>query len=207
MGKQGKLAIIGAGGHAKVIIELLELLGYKELFIVTPEPITHLLNYPVAGNDMCLPELFAAGVTEAVVAIGDNARRLSLAEKLGGLGFTFPALIHPAAWVSKRASLGAGTVVFAQAVVQVDSKVGSHCIINTSGSVDHDCTLQDGVHLGPGARVAGGVRIGQRSLIGIGASVLPNLSIGHRAVVGGGSVVTKSVSDNSTVTGNPARPV
>jgi acetyltransferase EpsM len=103
--------------------------------------------------------------------------------------------------------LGAGCLVAAQAVINPGAQIGDNVIVNTSASVDHDCVIEGHVHIAPGARLAGEVKIGCETLIGIGACFKPGLSIGRNCVVGAGAVVLRDLPDHSVVAGNPARPL
>ena len=138
----------------------------------------------------------------AIAAIGDSITRQSIIEQFD---FTWLTLIHPSAYIDETASLGAGTVVMAGAIVQPGSRIGRHAIINTAASVDHDCTIEDFVHICPGAHLAGTVSVGERTLLGTGCSVIPGIHIGANVIVGAGAVVTKDLPDGVTVVGLPAK--
>lgn len=142
-----------------------------------------------------------------VVAIGHNATRWRCQERLQQLGFPIATIVHPQAWVSRQATLGAGTVVFAGAVVQVGARVGQASIINTGASVDHDCILGSATHLSPGARLGGTVTLGDRCWIGLGASLRNNITLGSDCTVGAGAAVIASAGDSLTLVGVPARPL
>jgi sugar O-acyltransferase (sialic acid O-acetyltransferase NeuD family) len=114
-------------------------------------------------------------------------------------------LVHPDASISRYASIGAGTVICAQAAVIIDSRIGLATIINTGASVGHDCVLEDGVHVAPGARLAGAVSVGACSWIGIGATVKERVRIGRAVTVGAGSTIIRDVPDHVTVVGSPGR--
>ena len=114
-------------------------------------------------------------------------------------------VVHAAAWVSPRASLGAGTVVLAGAVVNAGAEVGAHAIVNTRAVVEHDVVIGDFAHLAPGAIVGGGARIGEGAFIGLGALVRDHVSVGRDAVVGMGAVVVDAVAEGTTVVGSPAQ--
>ena len=202
-----KLALLGASGHGKVLADMAELLGWQHIDFYDDAWPTLVNNgpWPVVGNTTRLIQTLAE-YQGVVVAIGNNAIRLAKLTELTQQGATLISLVHPAAVVSRHASLGAGTVVMAGAVVNACARVGEGCIINTNASVDHDCTLAPGVHISPGANLAGGVSVGQGSWVGIGACVRQLVTLGQNTMVGAGSVVVAPVSDFQTVVGNPAKP-
>ncbi|MFH1761548.1 MAG: acetyltransferase [bacterium] len=114
-------------------------------------------------------------------------------------------LIHPECFISKNAEIGAGAQVHAGAVVETQVKTGIQCIINTKASVDHECILEDGVEIAPGATLCGLVHVEENSWVGAGATILPRIRIGHDSIVGAGAVVTEDVADHVTVAGVPAK--
>ncbi len=199
------IAVIGAGGHGKVMISTLQAAGMPVAGIVDRD--SELWGETVLGVEVLggLEELTRQGLTQAVLAIGDNRSRRSLAEELTEWGLDWRAVAHPAAAVHASVHLGAGSVIFAGAVVQPDTRIGRHSIVNSAASVDHDCRLGDFVHIAPGAHVAGDVTLGTGAFIGVGCSILPGVKIGEWAVVGAGAAVIRDVSDNAIVKGVPAR--
>jgi sugar O-acyltransferase (sialic acid O-acetyltransferase NeuD family) len=142
---------------------------------------------------------------EVVVAIGNNKMRLSLVKRALALGYRIATIVHPAAYVSPTARLGAGTVVFAGAVVQTGATLGMACIVNTGATIDHDCHLGDGVHASPGVHLGGGVEVGACAWIGIGSSVREYTRLGSYVTVGAGAAVVSDFSDNVVITGVPAQ--
>lgn len=202
----GRLAILGAGGHARVVADAAEAAGWTVpgLFDREAPPGDH--PWPVLGDAEALFSR-AAEFDGVVVALGDNALRLDWTLKLAARGLPLATVIHPTAWVSPRAELGGGTVVLAQAGIGTGARLGRAVIVNTGASVDHDCALGDGVHVSPGARLAGGVTVGERGWIGIGAVVREGLMLGAAVRVGAGAAVVGPVEDGQTVVGVPARPM
>ena len=199
------LAILGASGHGKVVADMAECSGWNsiEFFDDNWPTLQRNGHWSVVGNTSALLERLEqfAGV---VVAIGaNNVRHLKLLE-LHAAGARLCTLIHPAATVSRYASIDYGSVVFAGAVVSADASIGSGAILNTGCSVDHDCVLGSAVHISPGARLAGGVNVGNQSWIGIGANVRQMVSIGSGSTIGAGAAVVSNIGDNMTAVGVPA---
>lgn len=201
-----KLLIVGAGGHAKVVIDLVRAEALYDLVGLIDRPSDALVNGAVViGSDEDLPRLRAEGVTHAHVAIGNNARRLSLARELESKGFTLANAISPAAFLSPSTALGAGIAVMAGAVVNVDSRIGDAAILNTRASLDHDGTIGEGAHVAPGCALAGNVSVGRLAFLGVGTSVIPGIAIGDEAIVGAGSCVVRPVPPRTKAYGVPAR--
>ncbi len=151
-----RLIIWGASGHALVVTDIIRLVGQHEIVgflddLYAGPGLTRRVS-PVLGGRECLDELRGAGVSQAIIAVGDCATRLSLAELACAKGFSLIRAIHPRAIIATEASVGPGTVVCAGVVVNPWVSIGANAIVNTSASVDHECLLEDGVHIGPGAR-------------------------------------------------------
>jgi sugar O-acyltransferase (sialic acid O-acetyltransferase NeuD family) len=189
--------LYGAGGHAKVIIEILQSRGIPVdgLFDSNPD-IKQIWQYPVTAYSSALSS------PEIIISIGKNSIRKTISEQLPG---RFGMALHPRANISVTAMIAEGTVVMAGATINADALIGRHCIINTNASVDHDCVLEDFVHISPNVALCGNVRVGEGAHIGAGAVVIPGITIGKWAVIGAGAVVTKDIPDHSVAVGNPAR--
>ena len=171
-------------------------------------PLPPILGWPVLGRlDQAFDSKIQADFPTAIVAIGHSRTRLRLLIKLRSAGYRLPLLVHPSAWISPSAQIGPGSVVFAQAVIQAQAVIGAGSILNTACSVDHGAQLSDAVHICPGARLAGEVRVGARSWIGIGASAIQRVSIGSDVTVGAGAAVVSDLPDGVTAVGVPARVV
>lgn len=203
-----KLAVIGAGGHGKVVAELAAALGtYGEIVFLDDRAQGSVNGFPVIGTTLLLENSLSPEQYDIAVAVGNNRIRRQIAEKAAALGFKLPVLIHPDATVSPSATVGQGGVVMAKAVVQADSVLKDGVIVNTAATVDHDCLLDAFVHISPGAHLSGNTRIGEESWIGTGACSRQQIRIGSRATIGAGAVVVRDVSDGMTVAGNPAKPL
>ncbi|MCF7504169.1 acetyltransferase [Vibrio sp. L3-7] len=201
-----RCAILGASGHGKVVADIAECNGYSQIdFFDDRWPqLTRHECWAVQGNT----EALLADVEKydlVVVSIGNNTVRLEKQRILKDAGGTFKALVHPKAIVSHYAQVGAGSVVMANAVVGSFANVGQACIINTSSSVDHDCVLLDGVHISPGANLAGNVNVGEGAWIGIGAQVKQLINIGSFSVIGAGATVVSDIPNNKVAFGIPAK--
>jgi sugar O-acyltransferase (sialic acid O-acetyltransferase NeuD family) len=198
--------VVGAGGHAKVVLALLHACGQSVGVVVdgnADRQGTTVLDHTVQAETA----LRAAPDRRVVVAIGNNAARKRVVDQLTVAGHRFATLVHPTAWVAPSARLDEGAVVFAGAVVQPDAVVGAHAIVNTGCSIDHDCVVGAFAHIAPGARLCGAVRVGDGTLVGVGAAVIPAVRIGAWATVGAGAAVTRDVDGGVTVVGVPARPL
>lgn len=201
--KGGELIIIGAGGHAKVVIATAQAAGYAVTGVFDDDPAARgrsVLGVPVRGR--CC-DIEPSQTETAVLAIGNNAVRRRLAEEFASLSWV--TLVHPAATVHPTARIAAGTVIFAGAVIQPDATLGAHAVINTGASIDHDCSIGDFVHVAPGTRLAGNVQIGEGTLMGIGSAVAPNVNIGAWSVLGAGSVAICDIPAGVVAAGVPAR--
>lgn len=206
-----KLILLGGGGHARVLIDLIRGCNeYDIAGILDPqiEKGTEVLGIIVLGSDDMLSELFAKGIKNICIAVGsikDNNKRWMLYDKAKQSGYSVPTLIHPEAVVAKDLQFSEGVQIMAGAVIQIGSSISENTIINTGAVVDHDNKVGRHVHICPGAVVSGGCIIEDGAFIGAGATVIQGIRIGKNAIVAAGSVVINDVPDNSTVIGVPAK--
>lgn len=202
------LLIVGAGGHAKVVIELFQAAGqYKIAGLINKNVSCPVLGLPVIGTDHDLESLWYKGIRFAFVAIGNNTRRLEIGRRLQNVGFEIANAISPAAVISTSANLGCGIAIMAGAVINADTHVGDFAVANTNCSIDHDCVVGDGAHVAPGCTIAGNVKIGRLACVGAGTTVIPGVNIGERASIGAGSCVLRDIPNNARAWGVPARVV
>jgi sugar O-acyltransferase (sialic acid O-acetyltransferase NeuD family) len=203
------VVIIGAGGHGKVVLDILAAEGkYRPAGFVDNNPSlmdSYVCGLPVLGPINALPRLRRQRIRHAIVAIGDNRQRLAQRGVVEAEGYNLVNAVHPTAYVSPRASLGRGVVVAPGARVIVDARVGDLAVVNTCAVVEHECDVGEGAHVCPGAVLAGRVRLGRGAFVGVGAQVIQCRTVGDFAVVGAGAAVIHDVPNHATAVGVPAR--
>jgi len=189
--------IIGASGHARVIVDTLESLdiGIDGIFDRDPT-ISSCLHHPVQPMESFHPESDKV----LIIAIGNNGWRKRLVLQYDKK-VRWGTIIHPSAVVSRYTHIGEGTAVMAGAVIQTSAKIGNHVIINTKATVDHDCVIGDYTLIAPGVTLCGGTKVGTECLIGAGATLVPGVEIGDGCYVGAGAVVLRNVSSGERVFG------
>lgn len=199
------VVIIGASGHGKVIADIIELNGNKVLgFLDDDESLVgkDIVGFPVLGKTA---DCESFGNCEFIIAIGDPTIRKKFATEFKVKWHT---AIHPKAVVSQLdTSIGEGTVVMANAVINPSAKIGKHCIINTGAIIEHDNNLANYVHISPNATLAGIVTVGEGTHIGAGASTKQVLNIAPNCIIGAGAVVVEDITESGTYVGVPARKV
>lgn len=200
------LAILGAGGHGRVVADCAEASGWDRIDFFDDGAAAASGPWPVVGRIADFHDR-AGDYDGVIVGIGANRVRLNLHRDLTTRGAKTVTLIHPAATISRHAVVGAGTVVFAGAVVNVGTTIGEACIVNTGAGIDHDCRLGDGSHVSPGAHLGGGITLGECGWIGVGAAVRHGVAIGRDSQVGAGAAVVSDVQDELVVAGVPAKPL
>lgn len=202
----GKLLILGAGGHGKVVAEIAVYMNkWNEIsFLDDNLDLKEVNGHKVIGTISDYKQ-HRDKYEYAFVAIGNNKLRLRLIEELLENEYEIPILIHPFTAISDRVEIGMGTVVVAGAIINTNTSIGKGCIINTTSSIGHDCVVGDGVHISSGANIGGTTTIGKHSWISIGSSVINNINIGENVLVASGASVISDIKDSVLVGGVPAK--
>lgn len=200
------VVIIGASGHGKVVADIIQKSKDRVVGFLDDNPYmeTTYIGLPVLGtvNDYTKYKEYA----EFVIAIGNASIREKIANSLKNV--VWYTAIHPTAILSDiGVTIGKGSVVMANAVINSDSHIGNQCIINTGAIVEHDNQIDDYVHVSVGVRLAGTVKVGKSTWIGIGAVVKNNVNICSNCMIGAGAVVVDDVKEAGTYVGVPARKV
>jgi len=201
--------VYGAGGHGKVVADLLVSRGQKEFagFVDDREELwgSMVMGFAVLGGGEWLQSEAGSARIAIALGVGDNMSRHSIAESCAHWGAEILTLVHPRAAVSRAARVGRGSVLMANATVNVDAVVGDGVIVNSGALVEHDVEVGEYAHVAPNAAMGGGSSLGGFSHLGIGASVLPCVHIGAHSVVGAGAVVVKNLPDEVVAIGIPAK--
>jgi UDP-perosamine 4-acetyltransferase len=204
------IIVIGAGGHSKVVIEVLKKLSATILGVTEADPDRHggdVLGVPILGGDEIIldhdPD--AVMLVNGIGSIGDAKVRRDVFERLRKKGYRFSGLVHPSAVVAGDVELGDGAQVMAGAVIQPGCRIGANTIVNTSATVDHDCIIGDHVHIAPGALLGGGVTVGNSAHVGPGSIVVQKLVLGDGCLIAAGATVICSVAAATRVAGVPAK--
>lgn len=208
-----KLILVGAGGHAKAVIDAVDRKEY-EIIGILDKDLSHIHEQingiPIIGADRDAEHYLSEGACHAFIAIGhmgDARIRNCLFSKFKALGYRMINVIHPAAVISESSRLGEGNLIMPNCVVNAEARIGNNTIINTGAIVEHEAIIENDVHLAPGSIVTGMSIVGSGSFIGAGSVVLQNLHIGTNVTIGAGSTVTCDISDNVVAVGSPAREI
>ncbi len=202
-----KILIIGAGGHAKVIADILLQNGeYKICGLIDKNMQNGFWGIPVLGNDDSLEDIYRRGLTDcAVVALGNGRLRESITKRILDIGYRTIRVISRYAVLSSRCKIGEGTVIMPGAVINAEVEIGDGCIINTNASVDHEVKIGEYTHVAPGCAISGSVEIGRQCLIGTGSRIVDKIRIADYVTVGAGAAVVSNINVACTVVGIPAR--
>jgi UDP-perosamine 4-acetyltransferase len=209
--KELPVIVIGAGGHAKVLIEALRCAGLSVLALTDRDVTKHgdrILDVLIAGDDAWLQKTYPPGKVRLVNGVGSVNQPLLRRKIFFALkthGYDFATVIHPSAIVAADATLGEGTQIMAGAVIQPSVCIGVDTIVNTRASVDHDCIIGNHAHIAPGAILSGSVQIGDAVHVGAGATLIQGIHIGREALIAAGATVIRDVPAGVRVFGIPAR--
>ncbi len=207
------IVIIGAGGHAKVIADIIlkrkELLneklniigflddGYKNL------KYTKIFDIPILGDTNLIEKLEQEKKYNYIIGIGNNEIREKISSKFSNLNYY--TAIHPKSIIGIDVIIEEGTVVMANTIVNSGTKIGKHCILNTGSIIEHDNKIEDYCHISPNSTLCGTVKVGKNSWIGAGSTIIQNRNIGENSMIGAGSVIIRDIPNNCTVVGNPGK--
>ncbi len=189
-------AIIGAGGHAKVVTDILKLNGYH--IVGYYDDNTNNNNFKILGKIREINK----NISNFVCAIGNNKIRKNIIKQHPDLNWI--SAIHSSAIISKSSNIGKGTVICAGAIIQPDCIIGDHVIINTKTSIDHDCKINNFCHIAPGSTICGNVSVGNNTFIGAGTTIIQDKKIGKNVLIGAHSLVIKNIESNIKICGVPA---
>jgi len=196
------IAIIGAGGHAKVLVDLINKLNnYKIIGFYDDNSNSKLYNLKYLGRIIDID----ASIEYFIIGIGNDRIRKKIYEENKNIKWV--TLIHPSAILSDSISIECGTVICAGVIIQPDVEVGKHCILNTGCSIDHECVIGDFSSICPQATICGQVKIGEVCFIGANATIIQCIELGNDCIIGAGSVVIKNVDNFTKVVGNPGRKI
>ena len=204
------IIIIGNGGHASVLVEILlvqqrEIIGYT-----APTKEKVFFDLPYLGTDDIIADNYNPDEVELVLGLGTvttSIIRKSIFEDFNTKGFSFIGVIHPTAIISSSTQIGEGVQIMAGTILQTNVSIEDNTIINTGSIIDHDCHIGKHIHIAPGSTLSGGVQIGDSCHIGVGTSIIQSISIGNETTIGAGSVVVKDIGGGKTAYGVPAKEV
>jgi len=198
---ENNIVLYGASGHCKVIIDaILSNNKFNITHIIDDDSsIKMLCGYTVNHSS----EFNFDIKNKYFIAIGNNQVRKKIVNKLP---LNFEILTHKNAYISLNdVFLGEGTIIMVNAIINPSVSIGKHCIINSGTIIEHDCKIEDFVHICPGASLAGGVEVGEGSMVGIGSTVIQGVKIGKWATIGAGTVIVEDVPDFAVVVGVPGK--
>jgi sugar O-acyltransferase (sialic acid O-acetyltransferase NeuD family) len=208
------LIILGAGGTSREIAEAVGDINRQEsrwnlIGFLDDDPGkqgTAVNGLPVLGR-IASARTYEAQFIMGIARLGDPWRRKKIVESVGLGRERYATIVHPTAYVSAHAQVGAGTVILPHVVVMANAVIGDHVLIQYHSTIAHDDLVEDFVMLAPGSLLAGFVRLCTGAYIGAGSTIRNDITVGEAAVVGIGAVVIRDVPPNTTVAGNPARPL
>ncbi|WP_164668017.1 acetyltransferase [Virgibacillus doumboii] len=201
--------IIGNGGHAKVLVDILQQQSREIIGFTAPSEEKNENGLLYIGNDKSILQ-YSPEKIELVNALGSTSNtehRKKIYEYFKAKFYSFSKVVHPKAINAENNNLGEGTQIMAGAIIQPFVKIADNSIVNTSVSIDHDCSIGKHCHIAPGTILSGGVTVGNSTHIGVGATITQNVKIGSNVLIGAASLVLADVNTGSTVYGIPAKEV
>lgn len=194
-----RIIIIGAGGHGKVVADIIKLSGDKVVGYIDDKDPAEFPGFNIIGTTADI------GKTDCwyFAAVGN----CSVREKIMNYDVKWYTAIHPTAVIAEGVAIGEGSCVMANAVINSSTKIGKGVIINTASTIDHDCTISDFVHIAPGVNISGTVTVGSKTWIGVGSAVSNNVNICGGCMIGAGAVVIKDINESGTYVGTPVRKI
>ena len=207
--KQKDFLIVGTGGHARVIIDTMELCGLKaagmlDLHYKNIEE--KIFNYPVLGDYSSI-DGYDKDKYNLILAIGDNTVRSEIFNNLLEKGYHFPSLVHPTAIIIRKTWIGCGVFINAGVIINAGVNISNNVIINTGAIIEHEVNIGEHSHIGPGVKISGRTKIGKKVFLGIGAVVIDKRILADNVIVGAGSVIIKDIESNSVYAGVPGRKI
>jgi sugar O-acyltransferase (sialic acid O-acetyltransferase NeuD family) len=200
------ILIVGTGAQAKYVIENLAITDRnRRIELIDPDAARDpgpFLGHRLIGDMDSLP--CPDGYAGAVICVPDPARKSKLAESVTRAGFTLTRAMHPRACVATSVYVGCGCIINAGAVVQPYAQLDKGVMAHANAVVEHDAHIAAFANIGPGATLAGWVRVGEQAIVFTGAVVLPGVTVGARATVAAGAVVREDVPAGAKVAGVPA---
>lgn len=204
------IIILGAGGLASIVCEIIEEYYYSDYKIVgyiALEKSDNLNNYEYLGNDLIL-EKIVNKIKYGIMSVGTikyNRQREILYNKLKQAGFNLINVIDPNASVSKSAKLGDNNIIMKNSSISSNVKLGNNIVIYPNSCIEHDSRIYDNVHISPGVNIAGAVVIEKNVFLGIGSTIIQNIRIGENSIIGAGAVVINNIPADKIVKGVPAK--
>ena len=207
-----KIIVIGSGGHAKVVIDIIHQMNAHKIIGVTTNSLevnSSFCGYPILGDDSVLEKYkMNDGIMHIAMGVGgfkDNIIRKKIYTNVKSLGMTFINVIHPHSIISKSTQIGEGVTIYPGVVINTDVKIGNNVIIATGATIDHETIIEDNVLVSTGATIGAYTLIKDGALLALGSKIISGLTIGSNSLIAAGSVVVKDVESNQKVFGIPAK--
>jgi sugar O-acyltransferase (sialic acid O-acetyltransferase NeuD family) len=205
-----KVIIVGDGGHAKIVIDILQEMGTYDILGITSlnEEKKTFYGLPVLGNDDILDSFYAKGVRNIALGIGgfkDNDLRTKVFKRLSSQGFNIVNAIHPRSIISKSVKMGQGVVIFAGVILNSEVRLGNNVIVATGSTIDHQTIIKDHCLISAGVTIGANTIIDESTLCALGSKVISSVKIGKNCLVAAGAVVVNHINSKSKVFGIPAK--